>query len=71
MAAGVTRPVLLDNTVLTNLALVGRPELVTSLWPLRACTTPAVWKEYYKAVTYGLLPGGTWSRLTRATLTGQ
>ena len=39
MAARVDRPVLLDNTVLTNLALVDRCELVMQLWPVTTGTT--------------------------------
>jgi hypothetical protein len=32
-AVAITRPVLLDNTVLTNFALVDRADLVMRLWP--------------------------------------
>lgn len=38
-ATRLGRPVLLDNTVLTNFALVGRSDLVMRLWPSGACTT--------------------------------
>jgi predicted nucleic acid-binding protein len=62
---------LLDNTVLTNLALVDMCDLVTQLWPGTSCTTHAVWQEYGRAVANGLLPDGLWSRLTLVTLTEQ
>ena len=71
MAARVDRPVLLDNTVLTNLALVDGCEWVTQLWPVTTCTTRAVWEEHKRAVTSRLLPDDTWSRLTLVTLTEQ
>jgi predicted nucleic acid-binding protein len=63
MVAPVKSPVLLDNTVLTNLALVERGDLATELWPGRACTTPAVWQEYQRAVTGGLVLESAWPDL--------
>ena len=71
MVARIARPVLLDNTVLTNLALVDRCELVTHLWPATICTTRAVWEEYKRAVTSSLLPDDAWSNLALVTLTEQ
>jgi predicted nucleic acid-binding protein len=35
----MSRPILLDNTVLSNLALVGRVDLVMRLWAGRVATT--------------------------------
>jgi predicted nucleic acid-binding protein len=64
----MTPPVLLDNTVLTNLALVNRAELVTSLWATSACTTPAVLAEYQAGVSSGLLPPNAWANLPIVTL---
>lgn len=65
----ITRPVLLDNTVLTNFALVGRTDLAMRLWPATACTTAAVLAEYGAGVAAGLLPPTAWDRLPVATLT--
>ena len=52
----MNRIVVLDNTVLTNFALVNRADLVYLLWPGKVCTTPAVRYEYQSAVEHGLLP---------------
>ena len=65
----MTRPVLLDNTVLTNLSLVGRSDLAFCLWPTNACTTPSVRKEYETGADSGLLPPETWTELPVVTLT--
>lgn len=67
----MTRPVLLDNTILTNFALVGRAELVTRLWPTAACTTAAVVAEYGVGVAEGLLPADAWADLSVVELTGE
>jgi predicted nucleic acid-binding protein len=61
-------PVLLDNTVLTNSALIGQPHLVLDLWP-DACTTPAVQAEYQAGVTTRQLPVDVWQSLPIVTLT--
>jgi hypothetical protein len=62
-------PVLLDNTVLTNFALVGRPDMVLRLWPDTACATPAVQSEYQVGAAAGLVPGETWADLPMVALT--
>ena len=64
----MSKPVLLDNTVLTNFALIGRPHLVLDLWP-DACTTPAVQAEYQAGVTTRQLPVDAWQSLATVTLT--
>jgi len=64
----MSQPVLLDNTVLTNFALIGQPQLVLDLWP-DACTTPAVQAEYQVGVTARQLPVDTWQSLATVTLT--
>jgi hypothetical protein len=43
-------PLLLDNTVLTNFALVGRSDLPLRLWSGGACITPAVLGEFQAGV---------------------
>ena len=65
----MTRPVLLDNTVLTNLALVNRADLVTRLWGTAAGTTPAAMTEYQVGAQSGLLPPDAWANLPALTLT--
>lgn len=67
-AEQVDQPVILDNTVLTNFALVGRADLVIHLWPTTACTTPPVLDEFRSGVVSGLVPGDAWADLTVITL---
>jgi predicted nucleic acid-binding protein len=67
----VSRPTLLDNTILTNFALVDRAELVVQLWPTAACTTAAVVAEYAVGVAEGLLPADAWIDLPVVELTGE
>jgi predicted nucleic acid-binding protein len=62
-----TRLVLLDNTVLTNFALVNRPDLVLDLWGNGSTTTPEVIKEYQAGVAGRGLPAGIWNALTQLT----
>ncbi len=49
-------PVLLDNTVLSNFALIHRADLVLDLWVEAAATTMAVIDEYKAGVTDHDLP---------------
>jgi hypothetical protein len=67
----VSRPTLLDNTILTNFALIDRAELVMQLWPTAACTTAAVVTEYAVGVAEGLLPADAWTDLPVVGLTGE
>jgi len=62
------RLALLDNTVLTNFALVGQDKLPLRLWP-GACTTPAALGEYLAGVATGALPAGAWQDLSQIALT--
>ena len=55
-------PVLLDNTVLSNFALVNRTELVMGLWTYSA-TTYLAWREYQTGITIGKLPKNAWKGL--------
>lgn len=59
----MTPPILLDNTILTNFALVNRVDLVFKLWGTNCTTTTAVMTEYQTGVTSGLLPANAWIRL--------
>lgn len=61
--------VVLDNTVLTNFALVNRADLIYLLWPGIVCTTFAVQHEYKSAVEHGLLPENCWIDLPVIELT--
>lgn len=58
-----TGPVLLDNTVLTNFALVARPDLVLDLWGTHCATTLAVMVEYQAGVSTRGLPADIWDVL--------
>jgi len=66
----VTRRVVIDNTVLTNLAIVGRSDLIALVWAERACTTPEVMGEYRVAAETGLLPTAAWNSLRVVAMTG-
>ena len=48
--------VVLDNTVLTNFALVNRPELLFGLWGGACATTSAVIVEYQAGIVVRGLP---------------
>lgn len=60
--------VLLDNTVLTNFALIGRSELVLNLWGANCATTTAVIAEYDVGVAGRKLPAHLWQNLKQLTL---
>ncbi len=66
----MTRPVVIDNTVLTNLAIVGRPDLIALIWAGHASTTPEVMDEYRVASEAGLLPTAAWDSLRVVAMTG-
>ena len=48
-------PIVLDNTVLTNFALVKHTALVLRLWPT-ACTTAEALAEYQNGASLGRVP---------------
>lgn len=56
--------VLLDNTALTNFALVQRPDLVLDLFGERCVTTTAVFSEYQAGIIKRGLPAHSWNNLT-------
>ena len=60
--------ILLDNTVLSNFALVGRPDLIQNATGTDAATTEAVWEEYQAGVRIGRLPVHDWSWLPNLPL---
>lgn len=64
----MTRPILLDNTVLSNFAVVRRPDLIFTLWGTLACTTTAVLAEYLAASARRQLAPELWQALPTAPL---
>jgi predicted nucleic acid-binding protein len=62
-----SRLTLLDNTVLTNFALVGQDGLLLRLWS-GACTTPTAMDEYLAGVTAGAVPADAWQNLSQIAL---
>lgn len=64
----MSQPVLIDNTALTNFALIQRPELILDTWP-GVCTTSAVMAEYEAGVSLRQLPPDCWRKLTVVNLT--
>lgn len=67
----MNRLILLDNTVLTNLALVQRTDLVFRLWSDDACTTSAVMMEYHAGAAQGKFDPNAWRELPVIELTEQ
>ncbi|MBC8450221.1 MAG: DUF3368 domain-containing protein, partial [Chloroflexi bacterium] len=60
---------LLDNTVLSNFAAVGRPDLVQLALGEEAAVTEAVWSELQTGIRIGKLPAQDWSWLPVLALT--
>jgi predicted nucleic acid-binding protein len=56
--------ILLDNTVLSNFALVGRPDLIRLALGDTAATTAETFAEFQAGERLGRLPHGDWSWLT-------
>lgn len=67
----MTPPIVLDNTVLTNFALVNRAHWVIDLLGDDAWTTTAVLAEYEAGVASGALPAAAWPALVVVTLTSE
>jgi predicted nucleic acid-binding protein len=65
----VTPRVYIDNTVLSNLAKVGRANLAFAVWSEASATTPDVLREYSTGVASGAVPDESWSQLTVESLT--
>jgi predicted nucleic acid-binding protein len=61
--------VLLDNTVLSNFSIVGRPELVRVAFVERVGTTEQAFQEMQDGVVIGKIPVCDWGWLARVTLT--
>ena len=67
----MSRPILLDNTVLSNLALVRRADLPFRLWSEAVATTVAASAEFQNGVAAGLVPPGCWESLAVIELTAE
>lgn len=63
--------VLLDNTILTNFALVGLTPKLRDLWGERVATTEEVLEEYAAGVETGKLPRVDWTHLKTIALSSQ
>ena len=61
-------PVVLDNTVLSNLAVVQRTDLLTLIWSDLVITTKEVLAEYQEGVARGLVAAEAWVELPAVTL---
>jgi predicted nucleic acid-binding protein len=62
-AINLDKLVILDNTVLSNFALVQRTDLVTGIWK-NCATTPDAWNEFMAGVILKRLPARAWKRLS-------
>lgn len=67
----MSKPVLLDNTVLVNFASANPAGLVLDSALGRVCTTPAVISEYETGVVEGYVPEGIWGPLPRLECTAE
>jgi predicted nucleic acid-binding protein len=63
-----TRLVLVDNTTLTNFALVARPELLLDLFGADCATTKAVMAEYHAGIVSRGMPLDSWEGLKQLVL---
>ena len=68
MTSSQSKPVLLDNTVLSNFARIDRHTLVMELWPSCATTLEA-WQEFQVGIMIGKLPKNAWKGLSIIELT--
>ena len=60
----------LDNTVMSNFALIGRIDWLRELWPDMLVTSEEAWAELQAGVRLGRIPNVDWSWLTILSLTG-
>jgi predicted nucleic acid-binding protein len=59
----------LDNTVMSNFALVGRPDWLREVWPGMLVTSEEAWAELQAGVRLGCIPDVDWTWLTVSSLT--
>ena len=55
--------IFLDNTVLTNFAIVGRQDLIFSLFENRACTMKQAFDEFQHGTKNPEIPVNAWEKL--------
>ena len=68
MPTSQSKPILLDNTVLSNFSLVKRTDIVLRLW--NNCSTPPdAWREDQSGVAIGHRPREAWESLALIELT--
>ena len=60
---------ILDNTVMSNFALVGRAHWLPEVWPGALATSSAAWDELQAGIRLGRIPETDWSWLVVLTLT--
>jgi predicted nucleic acid-binding protein len=63
--------VALDATILTNFALVNRPDLVYRLWPGIVVATSATIREYQSGIASRQLPEDSWIELPVVELSSE
>lgn len=59
----------LDNTVMSNFALVGRTDWLRQVWPNMLVTTEEAWTELLAGERLGRLPSTDWTWLSILSLT--
>lgn len=59
----------LDNTLMSNFALVGRADWLREVWPGMLATTEEAWAELQAGIRLGRIPDIDWSWLTVLSLT--
>lgn len=59
----------LDNTVMSNFALVGRTDWLRKVWPGMMTTSEEAWAELQAGIRRGRIPDIDWSWLTVLSLT--
>ncbi len=63
--------ILLDNTVMSNFAVIERPDLLNCILPGQIATTKEAFAELRAGISKGLIPSGDWSWLDVLSLTSQ
>jgi len=59
----------IDNTVMSNFALVGRTQWLHEVWPGIMVTSEDAWDELQAGIRLGRIPDNDWSWLTVLSLT--
>jgi len=59
----------LDNTVMSNFALVGHTDWLREVWPAMLVTSQEAWAELQTGIQLGRIPDSNWSWLIILSLT--